>query len=77
MIFLKSVLGGIVGVIVMWVAIVSVEYWRWRSIARRQGHTGLMAVAGGWTYLLYLPWVIVLLTLAFGTGPYLTARSAS
>lgn len=77
MIFVKSVLGGVAAVVLMWIGILLVDDWRWRSIAKRQGHTGLGAMAGGWTYLLHLPSVIVLLTLAFGAGLYLTARGSS
>jgi len=77
MIFLKSVLGGILAVVVAWTLIVWAYLWRLNVITKRQGSTGLMAVAGGWTYLLHRALVMILLTAAFGVGLYLTTHWAS
>ena len=60
--------------LVMWCLILSVYMWRLSAAARRQGVTGLWAVAGGWTYLLHVPLVVILLTAAFGVGLYLMVR---
>lgn len=74
MIFVKSVLGGVVAVVLTWVIIIFWFMWRLEAVRRQQGETGLGAVAGGWNYLLHLPSVVILLTAAFGVGLYITAR---
>jgi hypothetical protein len=74
MIVLKSVLGGIAATVIMWLAVIGTAMWRLEAARRQQGITGLGAVAGGWSYLLRLPLVIVLLTASFGVGLYITAR---
>jgi hypothetical protein len=74
LILVKGIAGGIVATIVMWCVILSFYTWRLDVVAKQQGMTGLMAVAGGWTYLLHMPLVLILLTAAFGGGLYLTAR---
>jgi hypothetical protein len=74
MILAKAVFGGIVAVVVMWTVVVFVFTGRVRTATERQGLSGLGAVAGGWTYLLHQPSVILLLTIAFGIGLWLTAR---
>jgi hypothetical protein len=73
MIFLKSILGGIGAVVLTWIIIVCVFAWRTNVAASQEGMTGLVAVAGGWSHLLRMPLVAVLLTAAFGVGLYLTA----
>jgi hypothetical protein len=78
LIFLKNVLGGILAVVVAWTLIVWAYLWRLNVITKREGSTGLMAVAGGWTYLLHhRPLVMILLTAAFGAGLYLATHWAS
>lgn len=57
-----ALFGGVVLTTIVWIGIV---YFWYRSFP--QGS----AVAGGWTYLLNTPWVVVLLTLGFGLGFYL------
>ncbi len=74
MIFAKSLLGGVVAVIVMWAIILTAYVQRIRAEMREHGATGLFAVAGGWSYLLQKPSVALLLTAAFGIGLYITAR---
>jgi hypothetical protein len=81
MIFLKSVIGGVVTSSLVWVLIVSIHLWRITQIQRqrlpaqlRQGNTGLVAVAGGWNYLLHQPLIVLLLAASFGVGVYLAAR---
>jgi hypothetical protein len=74
MIFAKSLLGGVIAVIAMWAIILMIFMLRIRAETREQGTTGLVAVAGGWNYLLQKPSVILLLTAAFGIGLYVTAR---
>ena len=74
MVFLKLLLGGVLATTGMWVAIVAIDYWRTISSAKAQGATGLVAVAGGWHYLLQLPTVLLALTVAFGAGLYITSR---
>jgi len=68
MIFLKSILVGNVAVLVMWV-VIAVVYAR--RFANSGQSPGLSAVAGGWSHLLHLPLVLILLTVAFGAGLWL------
>ena len=74
MIFVKSILGGVVATTIMWLAVIGTSMWRWEETRKQQEYTGLGAVAGGWTYLLRSPLVVILLTLAFGAGLYVTAH---
>ena len=75
-IFLKSVAGGLVAVVLMWFAILVVNGWREYSmmtkIAKQGG--GMGAVAGGVGYLVGAPPTVLLITAAFGAGFYLTVR---
>ena len=73
MIFLKSVAGGLVAVIVTWLVIIYVFHWRINLISRQQGIKGFGAVAGSWEMLLHTWWIAALLALAFGIGLYWTA----
>jgi hypothetical protein len=73
MIFLRSVLGGLIAVVLTWFTIICVHLWRLQIFTRRQGE-GLGAVAGGWGFLLGMPSTVMLLTAAFGAGLYLTVR---
>jgi hypothetical protein len=74
MIFAKSLLGGVIAAIVMWTIILTAYMQRIHAEMREQKTTGLIAVAGGLSYLLHKPSVALLLTAAFGTGLYITAR---
>ena len=74
MIFAKSLLGGVIAVVAMWAIVLMVFMQRIRAETREQGTAGLVAVAGGWNYLLQKPSVVLLLTAAFGIGLYVTAR---
>jgi hypothetical protein len=74
MIFLKSVIGRVITSSLVWVLIVSIQLWRITQMQRQRGNTGLVAVAGGWDYLLHRPLIVVLLAASFGIGVYLTAR---
>ena len=76
MIFLKSLAGGVGAVCFTWIIIVTVSMIRLNVALKRQHMTGLGAVAGGWTMLIHTPWVVLLLTLAFGIGLYVTGRLA-
>jgi hypothetical protein len=72
LIFPKGLLGGIVFATVTWTAIVSYEAWHTTSSIRKLGYGGPVAISGGWQYLAQLPWVVVLLSVAFGLGFYST-----
>jgi hypothetical protein len=74
MIFLKSVIGGVISSLLVWTIIVSIQLWRIAHSQPQQGNTGLVAVAGGWDYLLHRPLVVLLLAASLGLGVYLTAR---
>jgi hypothetical protein len=74
MIFLKSLAGGVGAVCLTWAIIVAISMIRINLIRKRQHLTGLVAVAGGWTELLHSPFVVIVITMAFGAGLYLTAR---
>jgi hypothetical protein len=73
-IFVKGVLGGVAAVVVMWIVTIAVYMFRSTKGASHAGNIRLTSVAGGWTYLLHLPLVIGLLTVAFGVGLWLAAR---
>jgi hypothetical protein len=72
LIFPKGLLGGIVSATVMWTTIVSYQSWHTTSSARKLGYEGPVAIVGGWQYLAQVPWVVVLLSIAFGLGFYST-----
>ncbi len=74
MIFLKSLTGGVISVIFAWIILVTVYMMRISLMNKQEGNTGLVAVAGGWSYLLQKPLIVVFLAAAFGLGVYLTAR---
>jgi hypothetical protein len=74
LIFPKGLLGGVGAAIVMWMIVLCFSMWRLSVTKKRLGIEGLGAVAGGWTYLAHSPTVVVLLTIAFGLGFFLTTR---
>jgi|HubBroStandDraft_6_1064221.scaffolds.fasta_scaffold1378574_2 hypothetical protein len=74
LIFPKGLLGGLGAAIVMWTIVLCYSAWRLSVVKRKLGIEGLGAVAGGWTYLVHSPIVVVLITIAFGLGFYLTTR---
>jgi hypothetical protein len=61
MLFFKGFLGGITAACIIYILIVSLKVWR------SLGFVNVIAV-------LRTPWVIVLLTIAFGIGLWLTVR---
>ncbi len=75
--FLQAIGGGVLAVICSWVAVLVVHQLRVDAYNKRSGMTGLGASAGGWNYLLQLPTVSLILTIAFGIGLYLTVRLAA
>ena len=74
MILAKSLLGGVIAAIVMRAIILTAYMQRIRAEVREHGTTGLVAVAGEWSYLPQKPSVALLLTAAFGIGLYMTTR---
>jgi hypothetical protein len=71
MVFFKGLLGGVAAAFIMWLAIVLTDmYLTTRSASPKE----LGAVAGGWTYLIQLPLVVLLLSGAFGAGLLLTVK---
>jgi len=73
MIFAKGLLGGVTAVVVVWAIILALSIQRVTIQTKEQG-SELVAVAGGWNYLLHKPLVVLLLTAAFGIGLYVTSR---
>ena len=69
MIFLKVLFGGVIATAIAWSFVVAINL---RSM--RVPHQGLVAVAGGWSYLLQQPRVLLVLTVAFGMGMFVTSR---
>jgi hypothetical protein len=65
---LRGMFVGILSSLTTWILILAVYLWRSHASRLAHGASGLAADAGGWTYLLSRPLVIVLLTLAFGAG---------
>lgn len=74
MVLLKLLLGGVLACVIAWCIVVGFHYVRTIGIAKAQGTSGLIAVAGGWDYLAQLPAVLMVLTAAFGLGIYFTSR---
>ncbi len=72
LLFLKSVAGGITGLTVIWIIVLS--FFMWQSAMTRSGVQGLSSTAGTWEMLLHTPWVLLLLTVGFGVGLSVTAR---
>src|SRR5258706_13748374 len=72
LLFLKSVAGGITGLTVIWIIVLSI--FLWRSAMSRVSPSGLSSTAGGWDELLHTPWVLLLLIAGFGVGLWVTAR---
>jgi hypothetical protein len=68
----KAIGGGMFCLILTWLGIVVHGYLRIKSYNAKHGATGLGATAGGWNYLLHSPIVVILLSVAFGVGFYLT-----
>jgi hypothetical protein len=71
LIFPKGLLGGLTAATLMWAAVIFYDNWQTSRNVRKLGYGGPMAVAGGWQHLVQLPWVVVLLSVAFGLGFYL------
>jgi hypothetical protein len=74
MILIKAIGGGVISVLIAWIVILIVNSWRLEIYRRKHGVTGLVATAGGWNYLLQLPIVAILLSIAFCIGFYATVR---
>ena len=70
LIFPKGLLGGLIAAILMWMVVVSYYNWHATRSVRKLGYEGPVATAGGWQYLVQVPWVVVLLSVAFGLGFY-------
>jgi chromate transport protein ChrA len=72
MLYLKAILGGVVGVCIVLVLIVGAKAWHAHRAAPEYG-----AIVGfvNLTAVLHTPWVIALLLLAFGVGLWLTLHS--
>jgi hypothetical protein len=70
LIFPKGLLGGLIAATVMWTVIVFYYNWHATRGVGKLGYGGPVAVAGGWQYMVQVPWVVVLLSVAFGLGFY-------
>ena len=66
MIFAKSLISGIAGAILMWIAVIVLwSVWRF-YVLRKQYPSRLVSIAGGYDMLIRTPLVWILLTFAFG-----------
>jgi hypothetical protein len=70
LIFPKGLLGGLISATAMWTVVIVSHTWHASRSARKLGYVGPVATAGGWQYLVQVPWVVVLLSVAFGIGFY-------
>ena len=70
----KAIGGGVICLLGMWIGILVTHDWRMKSALTKQGAAGLGATAGGWTFLLQSPVVVILLTMGFGIGFYAVIR---
>jgi hypothetical protein len=68
LLFSKGVLGGIVAVVLVWIATVGVVFLRPSTGA------GPGSVASGWDVLLRSPLIVLLLAVAFGVGFWIVTR---
>ena len=76
-VFVKAMLFANASVVVLWTLTVLLSFWRTQYELQPRGMHSLGAVAGGWTYLLQKPTIVVLLSVSFGVGLYLGTRSGS
>lgn len=76
-VFVKAMLFANASVVIVWILTVLVSWWRTQRELQASGVQGLTAVAGGWTYLLQKPTIMILLSVSFGLGLYLGTRSGS
>lgn len=70
LIFPKGLLGGLIAATLMWTVVIFYYNWQATRSVRKLGYEGPVAIAGGWQYLVQVPWVVVLLSVAFGLGFY-------
>jgi hypothetical protein len=77
LIFPKGPLGGLIAATLMWTAVIFYYNWHATRSVRKLGCEGPVAIAGGWQYLVQVPWVVVLLSVAFGLGFYVAASWAA
>ena len=71
LIFPKGLLGGLISATFMWTVVIFYHTWYATRNVRKLGYEGPVAIAGGWQYLVQVPWVVVLLSVAFGLGFYI------
>ena len=71
LIFPKGLLGGLIAATLMWTVVIFYYDRHAAGNVRRLGYEGPVAFAGGWQYLVQVPWVVLLLSIAFGLGFYL------
>ena len=71
----RGLMGGLAAAILTWVVILVIFTVRMNEARNQSGSFGLGDTAGGWTYLLHQFWVLVLLTVSFGLGLYLSTRN--
>ena len=70
LIFPEGLLGGLIATTLMWTMVIFYHSWHEARSVRRLGYEGPVAIAGGWRYLVQAPWVVALLSVAFGLGFY-------
>ena len=70
LIFPEGLLGGLIATTLMWTMVIFYHSWHEARSVRRLGYEGPVAIAGGWQYLVQAPWVVALLSVAFGLGFY-------
>jgi hypothetical protein len=67
---LKAIIDGVLFVLATWVGIRALHLYTTNANRPRSGASELDATAGGWTFLLHSPAVVVALSTAFGIGFY-------
>jgi len=70
---IKSVAMGVLGVALMWCAVLAVSIWNTHRDMQSR-HEGLGAASGGFNHLIHNPVVLLLLTIGFGVGLFISAR---
>jgi uncharacterized membrane protein len=77
LIFPIGLLGGLIASTLMWTVVIFYYHWHATRSIRKLGYGGPVAIAGGWQYLVQLPWMVVLISVAFGLGFYLAVSWAA
>ena len=69
--YLKSIVAGLIAAVITYLCFLTWLHWKAVSLVKEQGGTGLVAVAGGQTYVLHSPSFWAVAIIAFGVAFFL------